>query len=65
MTCNNKCIIIAYISNIIIMALGTITFRPSRKNKLLIKKLKDLANKENRTLNNYIETVLTSHINNK
>lgn len=41
----------------------TITFRPSKKNSTLIAQLIELANKQNRNLNNYIETVLIQHVN--
>jgi len=40
-----------------------ISFRPSKENKNLIPKLAELAKKDNRTLNNYIETILLKHIN--
>lgn len=40
----------------------TITFRPSKKNAALIAQLTELANKQNRNLNNYIETVLIGHV---
>lgn len=43
------------------MAHETLTFRPSKKNKKLLSYLKKLAEKENRTLNNYIETILLLH----
>ena len=43
------------------MANKTVTFRPSKKNKNLISDLNKLAEKENRTLNNYIETILLLH----
>ena len=44
------------------MANETLTFRPSKKNKNLLSDLNKLAEKENRTLNNYIETILLNHI---
>jgi hypothetical protein len=44
------------------MAHETLTFRPSKKNKNLLSDLNKLAEKENRTLNNYIETVLLKHV---
>ena len=43
------------------MANETLTFRPSKKNKNLLSDLNKLAEKENRTLNNYIETILLLH----
>jgi predicted HicB family RNase H-like nuclease len=43
---------------------NTITFRPSKKNNELINQLTQLAVKNNRSLNNYIETVLRDHIKN-
>jgi len=43
------------------MANETVTFRPSKKNKNLLSDLNKLAEKENRTLNNYIETILLLH----
>lgn len=43
------------------MAYETLTFRPSKKNKNLLSDLNKLAEKENRTLNNYIETILLLH----
>lgn len=44
------------------MANETLTFRPSKNNKTLLSNLNKLAEKENRTLNNYIETILLNHI---
>jgi len=41
----------------------TLTFRPSKKNITMLAQLLQLAKKENRSLNNYIETVLLSWIN--
>jgi hypothetical protein len=46
----------------IIMANETLTFRPSKENKNLLTQLAELAQQDNRTLNNYIETVLLSHL---
>lgn len=40
----------------------TITFRPSKANKDLLEKLSKLAKKENRNLNNFIETILLNYI---
>lgn len=40
----------------------TITFRPSRDNASLLTELEKLAKAENRSLNNYIETVLLAHL---
>jgi len=42
----------------------TITFRPSKKNNTLITELKKLAEIDNRTFNNYIETILLNWIKN-
>lgn len=44
------------------MAHETLTFRPSKKNKNLISELAKLAKQDNRNLNNYIETVLLLHV---
>jgi hypothetical protein len=44
------------------MANETLTFRPSKENKNLLTQLAELAQQDNRTLNNYIETVLLSHL---
>ena len=43
------------------MAHETVTFRPSKENKTLLAQLAKLAKQDNRTLNNYIETVLLLH----
>lgn len=40
------------------MAYETLTFRPSKKNKTLLADIAKLAEQDNRTLNNYIETIL-------
>lgn len=40
----------------------TLTFRPSTKNQEMIPQLEDLAEIENRSLNNYIEMVLLTHL---
>ena len=39
----------------------TLTFRPSKEHKTLLADIAVLAKKVNRTLNNYIETVLLEH----
>ena len=44
------------------MANETLTFRPSKENKKLLTQLAELAKQENRSLNNYIETILLSHL---
>lgn len=36
----------------------TLTFRPSKENDNLLARLSELAKEENRSLNNYIETIL-------
>ena len=41
----------------------SITFRPTNANSNLVKDLAELAKKDNRNLNNYIETVLLAHVN--
>ena len=38
------------------------TFRPSAANDKLIKNLRIMALKEKRSLNNYIELILTKHV---
>lgn len=43
----------------------TISFRPSKKNKTLKVDLEALAEKENRKLNNYLDTVLSDHVKSK
>lgn len=40
----------------------TLTFRPSKKNETLLAQLSELADKENRSLNNYIETLFITHL---
>lgn len=40
------------------MANETLTFRPSKKNETILAQLAELAEQENRSLNNYIETIL-------
>jgi len=35
----------------------TLTFRPSKKNETILAQLSELAEKDNRSLNNYIETI--------
>lgn len=44
------------------MANETLTFRPSKKNKTMLAELAELAEQENRSLNNYIETLLITHL---
>lgn len=44
------------------MANETVTFRPSKDNKNLLSQLAKLAQQDNRTLNNYIETILLRHL---
>ncbi len=44
------------------MAYETLTFRPSKENSNLLATLAELAKQDNRNLNNYIETVLLSHL---
>lgn len=44
------------------MAYETLTFRPSKPNKNMLAELAKLAEQDNRNLNNYIETVLLSHL---
>ena len=44
------------------MAYETLTFRPSKKNKTLLTDIAKLAERDNRTLNNYIETILRNHV---
>ena len=41
---------------------STLTFRPSKENSNLLASLAELAKQDNRNLNNYIETVLLSHL---
>ena len=40
------------------MATETITFRPSKENSEMLNQLSELAKQDNRSLNNYIETIL-------
>ena len=40
------------------MAAETITFRPAKENSEMLNQLSELAKKDNRSLNNYIETIL-------
>lgn len=44
------------------MAHETLTFRPSKGNKNLLAQLAKLAKEDNRNLNNYIETILLNHL---
>ncbi len=44
------------------MAHETLTFRPSKKNEAILVQLAELAEKENRSLNNYIETLFITHL---
>lgn len=44
------------------MANETLTFRPSKKNETILSQLAELAEKENRSLNNYIETLFITHL---
>lgn len=44
------------------MANETLTFRPSKKNETILAQLAELAEQENRSLNNYIETLFISHL---
>lgn len=44
------------------MANETLTFRPSKENKTLLAQIAKLAKQDNRNLNNYIETVLLNHL---
>lgn len=44
------------------MAYETLTFRPSKENSNLLASLAELAKQDNRNLNNYIETVLLTHL---
>lgn len=52
------------------MANETITFRASKENSEMLNQLSELAKQDNRSLNNYIETILlvwlkNNHINKK
>lgn len=40
------------------MANETVTFRPSKENSEMLNQLSELAKQDNRSLNNYIETIL-------
>ena len=42
----------------------TLTFRPSKENDNILARLSELAKEENRSLNNYIETILLSWLKN-
>ena len=44
------------------MANETLTFRPSKKNETILAQLAELAEQENRSLNNYIETLFINHL---
>jgi len=44
------------------MANETLTFRPSRENSNLLAELSELAKQDNRSLNNYIETLFITHL---
>ena len=44
------------------MANETLTFRSSKKNETILAQLSELADKENRSLNNYIETLFITHL---
>lgn len=44
------------------MANETLTFRPSKKNETILAQLSELADQENRSLNNYIETLFINHL---
>ena len=44
------------------MANETLTFRPSKKNETILSQLAELAEQENRSLNNYIETLFINHL---
>ena len=44
------------------MAYETLTFRPSKENSELLAQLSELATAENRSLNNYIETLFLNHL---
>ena len=46
------------------MANETITFRPSKENNEMLNQLSELAKQDNRSLNNYIETILLSWLKN-
>ena len=40
----------------------TLTFRPSKDNENILARLSELAKQENRSLNNYIETLFIAHL---
>ena len=40
----------------------TLTFRPSKENDNILARLSELAKEENRSLNNYIETLFINHL---
>jgi len=44
------------------MANETVTFRPSKENPQLLAQLAKLAKQDNRTLNNFIETILLRYL---
>jgi hypothetical protein len=44
------------------MANETLTFRPSKNNETILAQLSELAEQENRSLNNYIETLFITHL---
>ena len=44
------------------MANETLTFRPSKNNETILAGLAKLAKQENRSLNNYIETLFITHL---
>ena len=46
------------------MANETTTFRPSKENSEMLNQLSELARQDNRSLNNYIETILLSWLKN-
>ena len=46
------------------MATETVTFRPSKENSKMLNQLSELAKQDNRSLNNYIETILLSWLKN-
>jgi hypothetical protein len=46
------------------MATETTTFRPSKENSEMLNRLSELAKQDNRSLNNYIETILLAWLKN-
>lgn len=44
------------------MANETLTFRPSKENSNILVQLAELAKQDNRSLNNYIETLFITHL---